>query len=200
MNWPIVDLSIVTARLAKSVAPIQNRTPRPELICARWADHCRDAGLRPLPASQQRALTESLDEEGWRRLALQVSIFDDSAVRNLLPELVRDRDLPGLFRDGLVWNAIDKSLLTMDLLRRSALRVEEFARHFAAAMRLQIAGETPLESARKRHRLDYFRLTVEVEYAAKTVEETLEEQRELQMEHRRRDKLLMAAHSGFDAM
>jgi hypothetical protein len=85
-------------------------------------------------------------------------------------------------RTAFVGLARELPLLTMELLRQSELRIEEFARNFIARLGATVAGETPQQSRDRLHRLDYARLLEEAEQAKVSAEERMEYIRKLQEE------------------
>jgi hypothetical protein len=68
-------------------------------------------------------------------------------------------------RGGFVEVAQGSPLLTLDLLKRAPLRLEELARRFVMGLGASIAGEALEVSRKALERLDYGRLLAEAERA-----------------------------------
>ena len=209
---PEVDLPGLQARLAGLVTRWAGRPPDPDLVRARLADGLRDAGLRPPTPDEFDALARGLDDEGWRRLAVLAGALDQEDVRAALPELAKNRppaDLlalgfagaldpedartglqelakvrppADLLTLGFVGVARTTPLLTLDLLARGPLRVEELARRLLAGLGLAVRGETARASRERLERLDYGRLLAEAERAREAAAERMEKLHKLQDE------------------
>jgi hypothetical protein len=181
-----VDLSLPALRelFADAAGRLEGKAVEAELVRARLADRYRDAGLEPPLPEEFDALVRDLDGEGWRRLALAAGALDLEEVREALPRLLAPS--PGGVREqveaAFVGLARATELLTMELLRQSPLRVEEFARHFLARLGAAVAGETVPQSRERLHRLDYGRLLAEAERAKLSAQERMEYLRKLQEE------------------
>ncbi len=132
--------------------------------------------------------TAGLDEEAWRRLALTVTAFERYDVRAGLPLLLEGRSVAEQVRAGFIGVASDLPLLTMELLRQSDLRVEEFTRQFIARLGAGVLGEPPEQSRIRQHALDYARLLEEAEKAKVSAEERMEYIRRLQEMQDRRSR------------
>jgi hypothetical protein len=197
-SQPPVDLPALQARLSGLVARWAGRAPDPDLVRARLADGLRDAGLLPLTPDEFDALAGGLDDEGWRRLAVLAGALDQEDVRAALPERAKARppaDLlaqgfagaldPNVVRGqlaelandhppaylltlGFIGVARTSPLLTLDVLGRSPLRVEEFARRLLAGLGLAVRGEAARASRERLERLDYGRLLAEAERARRS--------------------------------
>jgi hypothetical protein len=87
---------------------------------------------------------------------------------------------------GFVELAREKKLLTMEILNQSEIRLEEYARHFAAALDVKIVGESVEKSKQELYRLDLERLTEEAKRARNSAEEQMEYLRQLQEEEESR--------------
>jgi hypothetical protein len=183
---PPLDLALLRAGLADGVARSAGRHAEPELVRARFADRCRDAGLLPLTPEEFDALADGLDEEAWRRLALLVGALDLEAVRGALPALAAGRPLGGLVDEAFAGLARATPLLTLELLRQSPLRVEELARRFIAALGAAVRGESGQVSRQRLERLDYGRLLAEAERAKEAAAGRMEQLRALQEEQEQR--------------
>jgi hypothetical protein len=165
-----LDLAALTAALQAAVPALERAALEPLLVRARLADRCRDLGLEPLDPDLFDSATAGLPEPAWRRLALTVAALDTAPVREgLKPALARN--LAEAVQGGLVGFAREAELLTLDLLRQSPLRLEEFARAWAARLGAGIAREKPEESKARLERLDYKRLLDEAERAKKAAED-----------------------------
>lgn len=153
--------------------------PAAPLVRARLADACRDAGLAPVGPAHFEARFAALCPEGWRRLGLAVELVRalDPAeeLRPLAGETGADRIL-----GGVAGTVEATGRVTIEILRGSALRIEEFARHLVAHLGASVAGESAAESAARLERLDYARLLAEAERARDSAEERLEYLRKLQ--------------------
>jgi hypothetical protein len=75
-----------------------------------------------------------------------------------------------------------KHLLIMAVLRMSALRLEELARAWLAALGIGIAGEDAARSLAALQRLDYERLLAQVEQARQAAEGRMAQLQEAQDE------------------
>jgi hypothetical protein len=213
---PQVDLAGLQERLAAGVTRWAGRPPDPDLVRARLADGLRDAGLLPPTPDEFDALAGGLDDEGWRRLAVLAGALDHEDVRSALPELAKTRppadllalgfagaldpkdvraalpelakvrppaDLLALGFVGVAWTT---PLLTLELLARGPLRVEELARRLLAGLGLAVRGESPKGSAERLERLDYGRLLAEAERAKDAAADRMEKLRKLQDEQEAR--------------
>jgi hypothetical protein len=183
---PQLDLAGLQASLADAASRIAGRDAEPDLVRARLADRSRDAGLEPLLPEEFDAMTAGFDEEAWRRLALLVGALDLDGVRGALPELAARRPLAALVGTAFAGVAKETSLLTLELLRQSPLRVEELARRFVAGLGALVGGESAEVSRQRLERLDYGRLLAEAERAKQAAEERAERLRRLQEEQEQR--------------
>jgi hypothetical protein len=179
-----VDLPPLKAWFTGLVPGLEGKEVEPALVLARLADRYRDAGVEPMLPVDFDGLVTKLDAEGWRRLALAGSALDLEKVRRALPRLlaVTGETVHGQVQNGLVGLAEATPLLTMELLRQSPLRVEEFARHFLARLGAAVTGENVGQSRDRLERLDYARLLAEAERAKLSGEERLAYLRALQEE------------------
>ncbi len=185
---PAVEVALppLEGVLAATVPRLEKGNVEPELVRARLADAYRDGQVEPPPPGAFEAKTADLDAEGWRRLALAVSALDHPPLRTTLPCLVPDGDTTRQMEDAFVGLARATTLLTLELLRQSPLRVEEFARHFLARLGAQVAGETVQQSRERLERLDYEGLLLEAERARESAEGRMDYLRRLQQEQDRR--------------
>ena len=181
-----LDLAALQGPLADAAARAAGRPTDRDLVRARLADGCRDAGVEPPAPEDLDAPTRDFDEEAWRRLGLAVGLLDVEAVRALFPRLAAERGPGELVNTAFVGLARETPLLTAELLRHSPLRVEEFARLFAARLGVRIQGESSEVSRKRLERLDYGRLLDEAERAKRAAEGRVEQLRQLQDEQERR--------------
>jgi hypothetical protein len=209
---PQADLPALQARLAGLVTRWAGRAPDPDLVRARLADGLRDAGLRPPTPDEFDALARGLDDESWRRLAVLAGAPDQEDVRAGLPELAKVRPPADLLAQGFAGALDPKAvsaeltelakscsaaylltlgfvgvarttpLLTLDVLGRSPLRVEELARRLLAGLGLAVRGETARASRERLERLDYGRLLAEAERAREAAADRVEKLEKLQDE------------------
>ncbi len=70
--------------------------------------------------------------------------------------------------------------LTVALVRQSAIRAEEFARHFSMRLGIAIRGETGEKSLKRLNALDYRRLLSEAEQAKQAAQDQMERLRKKQ--------------------
>src|SRR5262249_24357054 len=152
---PRLDLVALQGHLTEAIARATGEPPEADLVRARLADRCRDAGVQPLLPGEFDALADGLDEEAWGRLALLVGLLDLDALRAELPAFVAVGPLQQVVSGAFVGLAGQTALLTLALLRQSPLRVEELARRFVAALGAEVRGETEPVSRRRLERLDY---------------------------------------------
>jgi hypothetical protein len=170
-----VDVPALTAHLFAEAARLETAEPEPDLLRARLADACRDAGLDSPDPDVFAARADPLDADGRRRLALAVAACATPALRPALARAGADAVLAGVA--GL---AEALTLLTASLLRQSGLRTEEFARHLAAGLNAGVKGETPEQSQARLERLDYARLLADAESAKQAAEARMAELRKRQ--------------------
>lgn len=183
---PPLDVAELQAFLGQAVSAGAGHHAEADLVRARCADRCRDAGLEPLLPEEFDKLAEGLDAEAWGRLALLVEALDLEAVRLVLPVQAAARSLAELVKSAFAGLARETPLLTLELLRQSPLRVEELARRFIAALGAAVRGESPQVSAQRLARLDYEQLLAEAERAKKAAAGRVEKLRKLQEEQEKR--------------
>lgn len=143
-------------------------TPLPELARARFADLCRDLGMRPVGAAPWEALVGSLDEEGLQRLHVAVEALREANL-GLALQMKQHVEAPidalTLLQRGVGEVLEATRPVTMELLLESPLRVEEFARHLVARLRLKLRDEDAAASRERLARLDYRALLQQAEAA-----------------------------------
>ncbi len=179
-------LARVVGRVRELAPALEAKDVEAALVLARLADHYRDVGLAPPEPAWVEGQARGLDAEGWRRLALAVGTLDDADLRPALAALTPRVPVEAQVRDGFLALAAGADVLTVGLIRQSAVRAEEFARLFAARLGVAIAGETDAESARRLHALDYRRLLAEAERAKALAQEQMNRLRERQQQDERR--------------
>jgi hypothetical protein len=182
---PAIALEPVMSGIAADVPRRHGADVEPDLIRARLADRYRDAQLIPLSPEDFDGLALGLDAEAWRRLALAVAALDGDAIRPALPALLRP-PVEGQVRTAFVDFARSTGLMTLDLLRQSPHRVEEFTRLWLDRLGAAVVGETEKQSRERLARLDYARLLAEAERARQEAEGRMDYLRERQEQAARR--------------
>jgi hypothetical protein len=177
-----LDLASLLECLRRAVPVLEKRTVEPEHLRAQLADRYRDAGLDPIDPERFDALCADLDPEGWRRLALAVSVLDLPEVQKALPLLLRERDVEWQVRAAFIEHARALPLLTLEVLRKGPLRLEEFARGWLARIGAAVRDEKPEQSREALARLDYARLLAEAERARDEAKARMEYLKKLQSE------------------
>jgi hypothetical protein len=177
---PEWDLPTMMQRLGELVPALETRDIEPPLVQARLADHYRELEREPVAPSQFDELVQGLDAESWRRLALAADTLDHPDLRSALAQLTTT--VLEQVQAGFVGTATTTDVLPLSLLRQSAVRVEEFARHLADRLGLFWRGETVEQSKQRLWQLDYKRLLAEAEEAKKQAEQRMEYLRKKQEE------------------
>jgi hypothetical protein len=183
---PMLPLLPLIRWYTEAVPRFTGKPIEPDLVRARVADACRDVNLDPALAEDFDAAAQGLDEEAWQRLALAESVLDVPAVRKVLPLLAGDSGPALTLVNGLTSHARQTPLLTLELLRQSAFRIEEFTRGLLARLGVGVIGETDEQAAQRLERLDYARLLAEAEKARVSAADRMEYIRRLQEEEERR--------------
>jgi hypothetical protein len=160
-----VGLPELQARLTAGVAWWSGRPADPDLVRARLADGCRDAGVAPPTPEEFDARAAGLDDEAWGRLGALAFALDLPDLRAALAVLAAARPAPELMGAGFVEVARLTRLLTLELLGRSPLRVEELARRLVAGLGAAVRGESARAAQERLRRLDYEGLLAEAERA-----------------------------------
>lgn len=142
------------------------------LLRARFADDCRDADTEPVEPAQFDAAVGELDPDGWRRLSALIALGRRPELAPILRAIIRLRGAAAVLA-AVLGVVRGKRLLTLMVLRISALRREELTRAWLAALGIAIAGETAQQSAAALIRLDYERLQAEAERAREAAEDRL---------------------------
>ncbi len=177
---PEWDLRTMTQQLSELAPVLETKEIEPLLIQARLADHYRELNLEPVPPAHFDRLIHDLDPEAWRRFALAVGTLDHMDLRSTLASLTTTVDQQ--VKVGFVGMATATDALPLALLRKSDVRIEEFARHFAGHLGVFWHGESAEQSNRRLQQLDYKRLLAEAEEAKKQAEERMEYLRKKQEE------------------
>lgn len=149
------------------------------LVRARLADACRDSRVRPVSGAQFRAAWETLDQSEQHRFALAVAGFDDEALIQRLDFFSQDGTALSLM-ERITKFCQRLPFLTLEVLRQSDIRLEEFARHYCADWQVPIAGEEATHSAARLNEIDFGRLMNEAEAARGSAKERMAYLRELQ--------------------
>jgi hypothetical protein len=174
-------LPAVVAAAREAVERFEHAEVDAALLRAQLADRCRDAGVEPVDPELFDAAAGELDTDGWRRLSALAALWTRVELGAVLAAVLRQRGA-GPTVAQLVSVARGKPLLTMAVLRMSALRVEELARAQLAALGIVIAGETAAQSAGALQRLDYERLLAQAEQARQAAEGRLAQLQQAQDE------------------
>jgi hypothetical protein len=177
---PAIDFGAVMAALERNLASLEKRQIVPALVRARLADWLRDAAVEPPGPEDVGEWVADLDEEGWRRLALLVEALEVDEVGAAITRLAARQDASSFVKAGMIGPAARTPLLTLSLLRESAVRLEELARVWLFDLGASIQGEAFELSAERLRRLDYGRLLSEAERAKKAAEERMAALREQQ--------------------
>ena len=204
-EWSPVDLPRLMGTILEGARGVESKAADREMLFIRLCDVFRAMDLdlpgeegwaaavagRPklLPASEDVAAKAKrpLDDEGWKRLHLLVASLEDKGAW----ELVRQRCVAQgaewvtlvLFVGFAQWTDV----LTVELLLKSAFRIEEFARKWLDVLGGKIAKEDAKKSEKRLRDLDYGQVLGNLEKAQKA---RAEHQRKMQeeLERRRRDE------------
>ncbi len=176
------DLAHLVGRVRDAAPALEARDVEAALVHARLADHYRDVGLAPPDAADFERQAGSLDVEGWRRLALAVATLDDTILRAAFGAPTRRVPVAAQLESGFTGLAREIAPLTVALVRQSAIRAEEFARHLAMRLGVGIVGETGEQSRALLDAMDYNRLLREAEQARVLAHENMERLRTKQLE------------------
>jgi hypothetical protein len=151
------------------------------LVRARFADACRDASVRPVTESQFLARWTPLENEVALRFCLLTVALPLPEVSQRLAEIGSKGSADDVL--ALLQNlAVRLKYLTIQVLRDSDLRLEEFARHYCLAWGLAIRDETAAHSAARLHAIDFGRLMQEAEAARTSAADRLAYLRKMQEE------------------
>jgi hypothetical protein len=181
-----VGLSELQARLTAGVAWWSGRPADRDLVRARLADGCRDAGVTPPTPGEFDARVAGLDDAAWGRLGALAFALDLSDLRAALAALADARPAVELLGAGFAEVARRTPLLTLELLGRGPLRVEELARRLLAGLGAAVRGESARASQERLRRLDYEGLLAEAERAKESAAGRLAALKRLQDEQEQR--------------
>lgn len=185
------DISRLILRVSSAAPTLEASEVDAALLHARLADHYRDVGLSPPDIAEFGRDLSRLDVESLRRMALAVATLDDPELRSVLVELAPLVPISDQIERGFLELARDTAPLTVALVRQSAIRAEEFARHFSMRLGIAILRETSEKSQQRLNALDYRRLLLEAEQAKQAAQDKMERLREKQKQsdrQRRRGK------------
>lgn len=177
-----IDLDALIAQFGQA-ASFWQAQPQPAILAqARFADACRDVKVRPVPTASFAQSWDRLNEESRIRFCIALSAFDSDVARHRLPALC---DNAGNVEPGLtiLHNfATQLELLTAEMIQQSDVRLEEYSRHFCAAVGLTIKDEDRARSTARLHEIDFGRLMKEAEAARSSAEDRMAYLRRLQEE------------------
>src|SRR5258706_1297455 len=88
-----LDLKVIGRMVRERIERIQRQSMQPSLVLARLADAYRNVGVQPLPSAQVQNMLGVLDDEGWRRLDLIISILSNEAVGSALKDVSTQDDI-----------------------------------------------------------------------------------------------------------
>lgn len=147
-----------------ALAELEPATLDPDVVRAKIADICRDLSIPPMDPLELERLASNLDRGGWDRMGLLVLVLERGALGDAMAPLFKGR-IRSAVRRGLIEVAESSPLITLELLERAPLRLEELARRFVLGLGASVAGETLEASRAALARLDYNRLITEAERA-----------------------------------
>ena len=183
---PVWELPFVLRHITGAVPELEAREIQPDVIRARLGDAFRDEGVLPPAPDRLMRLCTSFNPETWRRFALAVSLLEHEQLRKVIPLAVAKSDALRWVQEGLVTPSVELTLLTLQVLRQSDMRREEFGRHYALRLGVEIEGETVPESVAHLRSLDYAQLMADAAEAHKQAEEPMDYLRKLQEGEQRR--------------
>lgn len=175
-----VNLDELIARFGQGLDQWQSLAHADVLARARFADLCRDVDVMPMSGQVFQKCWSSLNQPQQQRLCLQINAIPHPSVLTRLSTLCEEKRGPEVPFEMLRSTAVRLDLLTLDMLAESDVRLEEFARHFCAAWKLQIEGESDASSQARLHEIDFEHLMKEANAARGIAEERLEYLRTLQ--------------------
>lgn len=179
---PSVDLDLLIATFGRACGSWDSISVLGSLVRARLADHCRDAGVRPVSETAFESCWSSFDDEHQQRFAVLISACELDIVAELIPIHCAGADdaLPVVEQIQKLTKQLE--LLPVELLLQSDIRLEEFSRHFCKGWGLDIEDESKTASAKRLNDIDFSRLLQEAEQARTSAQDRLEYLRELQQE------------------
>ena len=174
----VIDLDELITTMGQSIDAWRFQE-HPKLLCrAKFADICRDCSLVPVSGSVFSSEWDRFDEQATKRFGLALSGFRIEAPLFALQE--NSDAKVGLQKVSSL--ATEHDQLTLDVLVRSDVRLEELARHFCAKWQLPIANETPEASANRLYDIDFGRLMREANDAKTSAKDRMAYLKELQKE------------------
>ncbi|HLM72387.1 MAG TPA: hypothetical protein VK459_06840 [Polyangiaceae bacterium] len=159
-----VELPWLLEAMREALAELEPATLDPDVVRAKIADICRGLAIEPMEPLELERLASNLDRAGWDRMGLLVLVMERGALGDKLAPLLKGR-IRTAVRRGLIETAESSPLITLELLERAPLRLEELARRFVMGLGASIAGEMLEASRAALARLDYNRLMTEAERA-----------------------------------
>ena len=173
-----INLDLLIANLGQAIDFWQFQ-PQPQLLTrARYADCCRNCELAPVNETTFESVWKNFDENSQQRFSLVLSGFELESPQAALRQIGDAQK--GLNR--IVELAADHKQLTLDVIEKSDVRLEELARHFCAKWQLPIEDESETASAQRLHEIDFGRLMREADAAKSSAEDRLAYLRKLQEE------------------
>jgi hypothetical protein len=159
-----IELPWLVEALRDALAELEPATLDPDVVRAKLADLCRNLSIEPMEPLELERLASGLDRGGWDRMGLLALVMERGALGDKIAPLFKGR-IRSAVRRGLIETAESSSLLTLELLERAPLRLEELARRFILNLGASVAGETLDASRAALSRLDYNRLMAEADRA-----------------------------------
>lgn len=159
-----IELPWLMEAMRDALAELEPATLDPDVVRAKIADICRDLSIPPMDPLELERLASNLDRGGWDRMGLLVLVLERGALGEAMAPLFKGR-IRSAVRRGLIEVAESSPLITLELLERAPLRLEELARRFVLGLGASVAGETLEASRAALARLDYNRLITEAERA-----------------------------------
>lgn len=180
-SLPSIELDSLIAKFGQAAGFWTSQPQAEVLVRARLADACRDLKLRPPMGVEFQNCWSQLNEEQRLRFCILTDGLEvpelAAAVQRLCTKGVAEPVLSLLQQQ-----TAQLQYLSGSILQESDIRLEEFARHFCAAWKVEIQGESPAASAARLHAIDFGRLMQEANAARASAEERLAYLRELQEE------------------
>ena len=173
-----LDLVLLKAHIAEAAAKLASQDIFSDLLLARLADRYRDLRMDPVLSPELKLLINSKDVEVRRRCALTVGLLELQEVGTALPLLIAKN--PAAFQPGLAKLIQTTQLLSMELLRLSPHRVEEFSRNFIMCVGALVKGEAEGDSKQFLAQLDYGSLLQAAERAKVSAEGRMDYIKKLQ--------------------
>lgn len=180
-----VPLHFLRVWLENTVPKWQHETPDMELLRAQVADRYRDMNRLPMYPSEFDELVTTFDLESRRRFALAVGTLELDEFRDAVSRLLGQREVVVQVREAFAGVAQQCDKLTLEVLRLSPVRIEEFARRLLFLLGADIAGESSEQSRQMLEKIDYNKLLKEAEEAKNSAESRLNELRKQQAQQER---------------